>query len=67
MGGVMTKLRLHVKVKFRAFGVTFGTVEKIAERVIPVALAGVGHTLIHINERGVFIDLTQELVTVDGE
>lgn len=56
----MTKLHLHVKVKFRAFGITFGTFEKHEERILPIALAGVGYQLIRINERGVYVSLTQE-------
>ena len=62
----MTILRLYVKVKFRAFGMTFGQFEKTVEKVIPILLVGVGYTLMHVNERGVFIELTQVQVTVDA-
>ena len=59
----MSKLHLHVRVRFRAFGITFATYEQHLERVIPLSLAGLGYTLMHVNERGVEVSLTWEPVT----
>jgi len=59
----VTKLHLHVRVKFRAWRITFGHYEQHVERVIPISLAGVGYTLMHVNERGVEVTLTWEPVT----
>jgi len=56
----MTKLHLHVRVKFRAFGITFGQFERHVERLLPVLLPGIAYQVIYINERGVFVSLTQE-------
>ena len=60
----MSKLELRVRVKFRAFGVTLGTYERQVQRVIPVSLAGIGYTLMQINERGVEVTLTWVPVNV---
>ena len=59
----MSKLHLHVFVKFRAWGITFGVYEQHVERVIPVSLAGIGYTLMHIAEHGVEVTLSWEPVT----
>ena len=63
----MTKLHLHVKVKFRAFGITFGQFEKHKVKLLPVLLPGIGYQLIYINERGVLVSLTQEAVQQEAD
>lgn len=56
----MTRLILHVRVKFRAFGITFGRFERVIERTLPVLVPGVAPILARIDERGVYVLLTHE-------
>ena len=63
----MTRIALHVRVKFRAFGMTFGTVERREERIIPCLLNGVPYQLFRFDQRGVFVSVTQEPVQPGNE
>lgn len=52
---------LHVvlKVKFRAFGITFGTVDKSWDLALPVQLPGAsGGNLLAFSERGVTLTIS---------
>jgi hypothetical protein len=48
-------IRWELKVKFRAFGITFGTLEKNGILPIAVPPIPVGVDKILVNERGVYL------------
>lgn len=51
-------VKIHVKVKFRAFGVTFGTVDQTVPWVIPVAFPISGGKIVLMNDRGILIEVS---------
>jgi hypothetical protein len=48
-------LTIYLRVKFRAFGITFGTYERTWREVLPFPLPpkAIGKTILDVDERGV--------------
>lgn len=52
-------LHVNLKVKFRAFFITFANFEKTWDLPVPVQIPGInpGTSLIHFSDRGVTLDV----------
>lgn len=60
----MTILEFHIRVKFRAFGITFGTSEWRPVLPLPVALPSPLPLTTLVNDRGVLVTVTGRQVGV---
>lgn len=52
----MTNVEVHLRVKFRAWGITFGTIDRRANWPVPVAIPH-GHAVL-IDDHGCFLEVT---------
>jgi len=54
-------ITMHLDVKFRVFGITFGHVRRVFKFLVPHVgglSSGIEHTLFSIDERGVKLDVS---------